>query len=243
MDLLLLSNSRNHGQELLAHARGEIDDFLGTVRHVVFVPYALADHDAYTASIASALEPIGVAVEGVHRSPDPCEAIVGAEAVFVGGGNSFRLLKTLQTTGLLEAIGPRVRAGELRYLGSSAGTNMACPTVRTTNDMPIVQPASFTAFGFVPFQINPHYLDPDPTSTHMGETREQRLVEFLEENDVPVLGIREGGWLRVHDGQARLGGHNGARLFVRGEQPRELSPGADVSFLLRSQPRYDVGPA
>jgi dipeptidase E len=240
MDLLLLSNSRTHGYGYLEHVRDEITEFLAGATELAFVPYALRDHDGYTATVADALRPLGVTVTGVHTAADPVAAIEAAPAVFVGGGNSFRLLKTLQHTGLAEAIRGRVRSGPLRYMGASAGTNMACPTLRTTNDMPITEPASFTALGLVPFQINPHYVDPDPSSTHMGETREQRITEFLEDNDVPVLGIREGGLLRVRDGSARLGGVKGARLFARDAQPREFAPGDDVSFLLSGTPRFDA---
>lgn len=240
MDLLLLSNSRNHGQSFLAHALDEIDGYLGDGRRLVFVPYALRDHDAYTAVVAEALTPLRIEVVGVHTGADPRAVVADAPAVFVGGGNTFRLLRALRTTGVFDVVRDRVTAGDLRYLGSSAGTNVAAPTLRTTNDMPIVEPPSFETFGFVPFQINPHYLDPAPDSTHMGETREQRLTEFLEENDVPVLGIREGGWLRVSGASASLGGTNGARLFTRGAEPRELVPGADVSELLATRPRYDI---
>ncbi|BCJ34301.1 peptidase E [Actinocatenispora thailandica] len=240
MDLLLLSNSRTHGHGYLEHVRDEITEFLAGATELAFVPYALRDHDGYTATVADALRPLGVTVTGVHTAADPGAAIDAAPAVFVGGGNSFRLLKTLQHTGLVEAIGSRVRSGALRYMGASAGTNMACPTLRTTNDMPITEPASFAALGLVPFQINPHYVDPDPSSTHMGETREQRITEFLEDNDVPVLGIREGGLLRVRDRSARLGGVKGARLFTRDAEPREFVPGDDVSFLLSGTPRFDA---
>ncbi|GAA4213500.1 dipeptidase PepE [Actinocatenispora rupis] len=240
MNLLLLSNSRTHGRGFLEHALDEVTDFLGGRSNLLFVPYALRDHDAYTATVADALRPAGITVTGVHTAADPVAAVRAAEAVFVGGGNSFRLLKTLRDTGIRDAVHDRVRAGALRYMGSSAGTNMACPTLRTTNDMPIAEPDSFTALDLVPFQINPHYLDPDPSSTHMGETRQQRIEEFLEQNDVPVLGIREGAWLRVSDGSARLGGLSGARLFARGAEPREFVPGDDVTFLLSGTPRFDV---
>lgn len=142
-------------------------------------------------------------------------------------------------TGLRDAVIEAARDG-LPYMGARAGTNMAAPTLRTTNDMPIVQPPSFETLGLVPFQINPHYLDPDPDSTHKGETREERLTEFLEENDVPVLGLREGSWLRVEGRQARVQGARPARLFTRGAEPRELPVGSDVSHLLTTAPRFDA---
>jgi dipeptidase E len=243
VQLLLLSNSTNHGAGYLAHA---IDDVLAHLdgRALTFVPYALADHDAYTAKVRDALAPHGVDVHGLHEHVDPLEGIAAAEAVFVGGGNTFRLVSTLQRTGALDALRARVREG-LPYMGASAGTNIAAPTIRTTNDMPIVEPASFTALDLVPFQINPHYLDADPTSTHNGETREQRLTEFLEENDVVVLGLREGTWLRVAGDRAEIGGAavspsapGPALVFERGTGPREVA--GDVSALLGLTPRFDV---
>lgn len=159
------------------------------------------------------------------------ETLEWAQAVFVGGGNTFRLLKTLRDTDLLAAIGRRVDQGMV-YMGASAGSNIASPTIRTTNDMPIVQPDSFEALGLVPFQINPHYIDPPTDSTHMGETREKRLVEYLEENEMPVVGIREGVWIRVEDGRARLGGIRNTRILRRAMSPEERAPGADLSDLL-----------
>lgn len=237
MELLLLSNTQNHGMGVLTHALEEIERFLAG-RHLTFVPYARADHDGYASQIREALAALGVGVTGVHESGDPVTALGEAEAVFVGGGNTFRLLRTLQRNGLVGTLRERVRAG-MPYLGSSAGTVLSSPTLRTTNDMPIVRPDSFEALGFLPFQINPHYLDPDPASRHMGESRPKRLAEFLEENDVAVLGLREGAWLWVSAGQAWVRGENGARLFQRGTQPRELAPGTDVSFLLDFDPRWD----
>ncbi|HZM48863.1 MAG TPA: dipeptidase PepE, partial [Vicinamibacteria bacterium] len=151
--------------------------------------------------------------------------------VFVGGGNTFRLLKTLQDSELLEPLRRRVRDG-LPYLGASAGTNITCPTIKTTNDMPIVQPPRFEALGIVPFQINPHYLDPDPGSRHMGETREDRIREFHEENDVPVVGLREGAWLRIEGTGGQVGGAASARVFRRGRAPEELALGSSLQALL-----------
>ncbi len=229
-----------HGSRPFEFALDALRDLLGPTRTVHFVPYAQADHDRYTAGIAERLAPFGVSIVGVHAGGDPRAAVEDAEVLFVGGGNSFRLLAALQRQELLEPIRRRVMAGELRFLGSSAGTNMACPSLRTTNDMPIVQPHSFAALGLIPFQINPHYVDHDPDSTHMGETREQRIREFLEENDVPVLGMREGTWLRLRDLRLTLGGVRDARLFRRDEEPREYEPGADLSWLLDAPARFDT---
>lgn len=237
VSLLLLSNSATHGQPYLSHALEAIAAHLSGRKTLLFVPYALADHDGYTAAVAEAMRPIGVTVEGLHHQPDPASAAGSAEAVFVGGGNTFRLLRTLRRAGLLGPLRDRVRAG-FPYLGSSAGTNLACPTIRTTNDMPIVDPEGFDALGLIPFQINPHYLDPDPRSTHQGETRAQRLTEFCEENDVPVLAMREGAWLRVNGEVAALQGANGAVLFRYGRQPEEFVTDADVSWLLATVPRF-----
>lgn len=238
-DLLLLSNSALYGRGYLEHALDAITDFLGARRTLHFVPYALADHAGYTAKVARALAPLGARVRGLHDESDPAAAVAGAEVLFVGGGNTFRLLRGVQAAGLVEVVRRRVRAGELSYLGSSAGTNLACPTIRTSNDMPIVEPASLGAFELVPFQINPHYLDPDPGSTHMGETREERLVQFLEENDVAVLGIREGAWLRRRADSLLLGGETGAVLFRRGSAARAFNPGDDLSPLLSTPARFD----
>jgi dipeptidase E len=236
-NLLLLSNSTNSGSGYLEHALKVISEFLADVTELVFIPFALADHDGYTARAAGALEPLGVRVRGLHAEPDPVAAIAQASAVFTGGGNTFRLVKALQTAALMDPLRATVTSGKTRYLGSSAGTNIASPTLRTTNDMPIVQPLSFETLGLVPFQINPHFLDADPTSTHAGETREERIAEFLEENDVAVLGLREGTYLRVWDDHATIGGQavqpsapGPAVLFRRGQAPAEVA--GDVSELL-----------
>ncbi|MFE7039721.1 dipeptidase PepE [Streptomyces atratus] len=239
MNLLLLSNSTQYGCGYLEHALDTVTAFLPSGARLAFVPYALADYTAYTARVRDALAPFGISVRGVHENADPVAELAASDAVFIGGGNSFRLLSALYRTGLRDAVIEEVRGG-LPYMGASAGTNMAAPTLRTTNDMPIVQPPSFETLGLVPFQINPHYLDPDPESTHKGETREERLTEFLEENDVPVLGLREGSWLRVNGRQARVQGARPARLFIRGAQPQELLVGSDVSHLLTTTPRFDA---
>jgi dipeptidase E len=229
-NLLLLSNSTAPGRSYLEHARDAIADLLDGARHLVFVPYALADHDGYTAQVARALAPLGITVTGAHTGG--AELVAGADAVFVGGGNTFRLVDALHRRGLVAAVREAV-AGGTPYMGSSAGTNVATPSLKTTNDMPIVEPPTFEALGLVPFQINPHYLDPDPSSTHQGETRELRLLQFLEENPGPVLGMREGTWLRRAGESLTLDGvAAGARLFARGAEPAELPPGSDLSHLL-----------
>ncbi|MFI0465938.1 MULTISPECIES: dipeptidase PepE [Saccharopolyspora] len=239
VELLLLSSSMKHGTGFLEHAMPAVTELLAGRGRLLFVPFAKRDHDGYTATVQAAVAPLGITVDGLHRADDPVAAVREAEAVFIGGGNTFRLLSTLHRLGLVTALREAVRGGT-PYMGASAGTNMACPSLRTSNDMPIVEPPSFEAIGLVPFQINPHYLDPDPGSTHMGETREQRIAEFLEDNDVPVLGLREGAWLRVRGEHAELGGSTGARLFTRGAEPRELGPGDDATFLLRTEPHYDA---
>jgi len=230
--LVLLSNSTEHGRGYLDHAWEAVARLFAGVSEVVFVPFALRDHAAYTARVRERFAPAGIAVRGLPLTSEAPRVVAEAAGVFVGGGNTFRLLDGLQRTGALLALRGRAQSG-MPYLGSSAGTNIAAPTIRTTNDMPIVQPASFEALDLVPFQINPHYLDAVPGTTYMGETREQRLREYLEENERPVLGLREGAWLAVDGDHCRLEGLRAARLFTRGADPQELPPGADVSVLLR----------
>jgi dipeptidase E len=222
-ELLLLSNSTNPGASPLAHA--PLAEFYED-REVRFVPYALADHTGYAEAIGAAFARAGLRLRSVHAEPDPAAVLRAAEAVWVGGGNTFRLLRALQRLDGLAAIRAAV-AGGARYGGASAGTNLACPTIRTTNDMPIVEPAGFAALGLVGFQVNPHHLDPVPGSRHMGETREERITQFLEEHDeenaVPVVGLREGGWLRVSGGSVTL--HGSARVFRRSAEPEECRSG------------------
>jgi dipeptidase E len=231
MRVLLLSNSTQHGQGYLDHAWAPIARLLSDVPEVTFIPWALRDHEGYTAKVRARFEMDGMMVRPVPLDKSAAGILEHAQAVFIGGGNTFRLVHGLQQTGIMRLIRKRVQEG-MPYLGASAGTNVAAPTIRTTNDMPIVQPASFDALGLIPFQINPHYVDPEPGSIHMGETREQRLLEYLEENERPVVGLREGAWLEVEGPLCRLVGVRGARLFRRGEAPKELTAGADLSFLL-----------
>ncbi|MFN2441635.1 MAG: dipeptidase PepE [Thermoanaerobaculia bacterium] len=240
MKLLLLSNSSIHGEGYLDWAESEIRPFFSGVQRVVFVPWALDDVDGYARTARERFEKMGIALTSIHEASEPRAAAAEAEGFFVGGGNSFRLLTRLYVTGTLEAIGRRVREGGARYMGSSAGTNMACPSIKTTNDMPIVYPPSFDALGLIPFQINPHYLDPDPGSTHMGETREKRILEFHEMNDAPVLGLREGALIRVDGSEATLWGRKGARLFRKGEEPKELEPGDVIPSVARDQGGWGI---
>jgi dipeptidase E len=231
--ILLISNSTLFGSGYLDHAEPEIRDFLGDVKRVLFVPFALYDRDAYAASASERFKRMGYELTSVHdRVVDRFQAVAETDAIFIGGGNTFRLLKTLYDQSLLEPIRQRVAEG-MPYIGSSAGSNVAGPTIKTTNDMPIVQPPSFDALGLVSFQLNPHYLDPDPNSKHMGETREKRIQEFLEENDTPVLGLREGAMARYENGSTILKGSTGARIFRKGQAPIETLPGDQLDEWLR----------
>ena len=229
--LLLISNSTLHGSGYLDHAEGEIRDFLGDVKHIAFVPHALFDRDGYAEMARSRFEAMGVTLDSVHLAPDPSRPVEDAEAVFIGGGNTFRLLKALYEHDLFAAIRRRVAEG-MPYIGSSAGSIVSGPTIKTTKDMPIVQPPSFEALGLAPFQISPHYLDPDPSSTHMGETQEERILQFLEENTTPVVGLREGTMLRVEKGSVELKGVSNARVFLKGTKPEEIEPGSNLADLL-----------
>src|SRR5262245_40669345 len=170
-------------------------------------------------------------LESVHHAADPRKTVENADAIFVGGGNTFRLLKALQDVDLLDAISRKVKSGA-PYIGSSAGSNVAGPTIKTTKDMPIVQPRSFDSLGLVPFQISPHFRDPDLNSRHTGETQEERILQFLEENETPVVGIREGAWLICENGAVTLKGEAGARIFKRREVPVEAKPGDNIIRLV-----------
>ena len=220
-----------YGQGYLDHCQAEIRDFLGDIKRILFVPYALYDRDAYAAKARDRFASMGIDLRSIHDTPVPREAAAEAEAFFIGGGNTWRLLKALYEQNLIEAIRERVASG-VPYIGSSAGSGVATVSIRTTNDMPIVQPPSFDALALVPFNLNAHYIDPDPSSRHMGETREKRIAEFLEENDNVVAGIREGSMLRIEGQSVTLKGTTGARVFRRGKAPEEFLPGASLDFLL-----------
>jgi dipeptidase E len=224
--LLLASTSKLYGQLYLEYLVDSLPDFFGKNTTVTFIPFARPggiSHDEYTNIARKGLAQAGIKVKGVHEG-NVAENIRNAEAFFTGGGNTFVLTKTLHDSGWMSLLRDKVKQGT-PYMGSSAGTNLAGMTVGTTNDMPIVHPPSFEALNLIPFNINPHYLDPQPDSKHMGETRETRIQEFHCFNTQPVLGLREGSWLRVDGDRVSLEGEITARLFRAGQDPVELSPG------------------
>jgi dipeptidase E len=237
MKLLLLSNSKVEGQAYLEYAIPYFTSFYaGRVRRAVFIPFANAasDYAAYEAKAAPAFAAAGVELSSVTRAEAPVAAVREAEALVVGGGNTWKLLRDVRRQGLLDAIRDRVRSGA-PYAGWSAGANLACPTIMTTNDMPICDPQGFEALGFVPFQINPHYLHGNPPG-FKGETREERITEFgILNPDTWVAGLREGTGFLVEDGSLRLLGPHPCRVFRHGQDPREVGPGDDFGFLLQSK--------
>ncbi len=234
MDLLLISNSTNAGEQYLKYPINKIGEFLGGVSEIIFIPYAAVtfSFDEYQAKVQERFAEIGIEVRSIHTCQKPLEAIASAEAICVGGGNTFALTKAMQEQGLVEAIAKRVSQGA-KYVGWSAGSNVTCPTLCTTNDMPIVEPLSFKLMGLIPFQINPHYLDANPEG-HAGETREQRILEYIAANkSTYVAGLREGCMLEYHNEAMELIGPKPMRIFKWGEPIREVSAGDDLSFLLK----------
>jgi dipeptidase E len=232
--LLLISTSTVHGSGYLDYCADALAKFLSNGTRVLFIPYARPSgisHAEYTELARERFARLGLELVGVNETARPLEAIQSSQSLFIGGGNTFLLLRDLYTAGLLDTIRQRVAAG-IPYVGTSAGSNVAGLTIGTTNDMPIVLPPSIDALGLVPFNINPHYLDPDLDSTHKGETRETRINEFHVINEQPVVGLREGAWLHVNDGMVQLAGDNGARLFRQGLRPEEYRPGSRLDFLL-----------
>ena len=232
--LLLLSNSRNAGQGYLEHALDTLQDFLGTTRtRILFIPYAgvRLSYDDYADTVRDRFEAAGYALDPIHEADDPAQAVDEAEAIAVGGGNTFHLLREITERGLLARIRARVNEG-IPYVGWSAGANLACPTISTTNDMPIVEPPSFEALGLIPFQINPHYTDAHPQG-HQGETRPERIQEYCLANpDVPVVGLPEGTMLRVEGHRLTLLGDHPARLFHGEDEPAERAPGDSLQPLM-----------
>lgn len=224
--LILASNTVQHGKSPLEHCLPAVRTLFEGARRIAFVGFAKADQEAYVAFVRPAFDALGIEVVSAHTGVN----LADVDGCFVGGGNTFLLVKRLYETGWMDGIRAAVRGG-LPYLGSSAGTNITSPTLCTTNDMPVVQPPSFDTLGLVPFQINPHYLDADPTSTHKGETREQRLAEYHQHHALPVVGLREGSWLAVDGDRMTLGGPRPARI-LRPNDAFEAEPGADLSALL-----------
>ena len=243
MRLVLLSNSTNFGGGYLDHAAAAIAALFSGAKRIGFVPFAIQDQAGYHERVVNRFRSFGIEVARIDEGLEGMRAVDSVEGIFVGGGNTWRLLDRLQRASLIAPIRARVRAG-MPYLGSSAGTGVAAPTLMTTNDMPIVRPESFESLGLVPFQLNCHYMDPDPASKHMGETRETRIREFHEENATPVVGLREGSWLEVDDGgpqggaaaaggaRVLLRGPHRARIFRRGAEPVEAAPGAALDPLV-----------
>lgn len=222
--LLIASTSTVHGSGYLEYIMDDAVRFLSE-DEIVFIPYARPSgvtYDEYTEAPKKAFATKGIKVKGLHEFENPKEAILNAKAIFTGGGNTFLLLKTLYELDLIDALRVAVNSGT-PYMGSSAGSNITGLTIGTTNDMPIVYPPSFEALGFLPFNLNPHYLDPDPNSTHKGETRETRIKEFHKFNSQPVLGLREGSWLEVQNGKIELKGDLTARLFQQDKEAVEIS--------------------
>ena len=235
MKLLLISNSTMKGEAYLDYPKNEIKKFLGEKSvAAVFIPYAAVtfSFDEYARKVEERFTEIGHHVVGIHTFANPAEAVEKAEAIVVGGGNTWQLVRMLHEQGLMKVIAEKVKAG-IPYIGWSAGSNVACPTLRTTNDMPIIDPLGFDCLKLIPFQINPHYQDTNPEG-HAGETREQRIEEFLEINpDTYVVGLREGTMLKYDDDKLSLIGNLTARIFKKDQKPLELSSEDNFNFLLK----------
>ncbi|KAF7651601.1 hypothetical protein LDENG_00108530 [Lucifuga dentata] len=233
--LLLVSNSTMHGSGYLDHCQQHITEFFGKdVKKILFIPFALHDSEAYTKIARDKFKTLGYDVDSIHETLDPIKAVRNAEGIFIGGGNTFRLLKSLYDSNIVTEIRKRVLEDGIPYMGTSAGTNVATISINTTNDMPIVYPPTFSGIGLVPFNINPHFLDHDPGSCHMGASRELGIIQYHEEPNTPcVLGLREGSILLVEGCKATLLGTTKARLFTRGNPTVEYDPGSDLSFLLK----------
>lgn len=235
MRLLLISNSTNPGEPYLDYPKNHIRDFLGTKQvRVLFIPYAAVtfSYEAYEAKVKERFNEIGHDIISIHHFNDPVKAVREAQAIAVGGGNTWKLLKNIHDNNLIDAVREKVTGGT-PYIGWSAGSNVTCPTIMTTNDMPVTEPGSFRSFNLIPFQINPHYLDANPDG-HAGETREQRIEEFIEMNpDVWVAGLREGTLFIVENEKMHLAGPRKVRIFRKGTVPSEHGNEDDLSFLLK----------
>ncbi len=227
-NLVIASTSTVFGGEYLDYLSEEMTELFMNTEEVIFIPYARPgglSHDDYTTKASKAFEKIGKSLVGLHTFKNPVEALSNAKGAFTGGGNTFVLVNSLYTLGLMQSLREAIFKG-LPYMGTSAGSNICGVSMQTTNDMPIVYPPSFKTLGVIPFNLNPHYLDPDPNSKHMGETRETRIAEFHTQNTIPVVGLREGSWLRVKGEEIKLHGKLEARIFKQGKAPYEVASGA-----------------
>jgi len=230
--LIIASTSTIHGSEYLEYLLPELKAFFAGVDELLFIPYARPggiSYDNYTKRASTVFSMIEIRVKGIHEFDDVQEAVENAKAIFVGGGNTFVLVNELYSQDLINVLKKKINSGT-PYLGTSAGSNICGMTMQNTNDMPIAYPPSYETLGVIPFNINAHYLDPDPTSTHKGETRETRIKEFHTYNDIPVLGLREGSWLKVDGEEIILKGKFKARLFEQHNQPKELDSGSIIEF-------------
>ena len=231
--LIIASTSTLHGGDYLDYLFPTLKEHFKAVKTLLFIPYARPGgitHDAYTKIVSKAFKKLNINVKGIHEFENPIEAIESAEAIFTGGGNTFLLVSELYRNSILESVENAINKGT-PYLGTSAGSNICGLTMGTTNDMPIIYPPSFRTFGFVSFNINPHYLDPDTNSTHMGETRETRINEFHKFNPQAVLGLREGSWLYVNGDSIKLKGNLTARLFTQNNKPIELETETELNSI------------
>jgi dipeptidase E len=231
--IIIASTSTLHGGSYLDYLLPSLKSHFSNCKSLLFIPYARPggiSHENYTQKVADVFKAVDIDVKGIHEFEDPADAVKNAEAIFTGGGNTFLLVSQLYKMKVMDAVHDAVKAGT-PYLGTSAGSNICGLTMQTTNDMPIIYPPSFKTLGLVPFNINPHYLDPVEGSTHMGETRETRIKEFHHFNSQPVLGLREGSWLEVRGSQILLKGNLQARLFRQGQEPEEIQTGSDISWL------------
>ncbi|WP_294210160.1 dipeptidase PepE [uncultured Chryseobacterium sp.] len=230
MNIILASTSTLYGGSYLEYLREELIDLYTGIEELVFIPFARPggiSHDEYTAKARTFFETLGIRVKGVHEFEDMKQAVDNAQAYFTGGGNTFLLVKTLHEEGLMKLLKQNIESGK-PYLGCSAGSNIGGQNMKTTNDMPIVYPPSFDCMGLVPFNLNPHYLDPDPGLKHNGETRETRIREFLTQNTLKVVGLREGNWIRRKGNTITVEGSELTRIFEPGKEPYEIGPGSEL---------------
>lgn len=232
-NLIIASTSTVHGSDYLDYILNDLISFFKDADEILFIPYARPSgisHDLYTEKVSTVFAKIEKTIKGIHTFKNPVEAIKNADAIFVGGGNTFVLTNQLYKNDLIMVLKDVIGNGT-PFLGTSAGSNICGLTIKTTNDMPIVYPPSFSALGFVPFNINPHYLDPNTNSKHMGETRETRIKEFHGFNTQPVIGLREGSWLKVKNNSIILKGHLTARVFEYNKLPYEIESGTELNIL------------